>query len=302
MKILRLASLPIMLVAASNAFAQTAEIEVNDGANGTCYSSTGASPCSSFTTPTIDTFVSDGAGQTSEIQTDAVSTSITTGDGTAQSGLNIVNSGTALESNDPSIGYAGAGTQTGTSTITGLQSGQFVATGQNTLGQDSSIQLEGTVGFIRTRDTATDTMGFLETSAAGSVLGYATPSTGTPIATISSNAAGHQILGNTSLTGTLSITGVTTTSGIDNQGAGVTNAGLVSGVSAGTVAATSTDAVNGSQLFATNANVATAQTTAKYGFGQCGGRAGNGRYCLCERQHRACQCGNCSNHSQQGRK
>jgi autotransporter adhesin len=43
---------------------------------------------------------------------------------------------------------------------------------------------------------------------------------------------------------------------------GITNAGTISGVTAGNVSATSTDAVNGSQLYTTNQNVTAAQNTA----------------------------------------
>ncbi len=93
------------------------------------------------------------------------------------------------------------------------------------------------------------------------MMGYA--ENGTPIATISSNADGHQIVGDTSLTGTFSATGTATLNGIDNRSAGITGAGLVSGVTAGDVtSALSTEAVNGGQLYTTNAHVAAAQTTA----------------------------------------
>ena len=45
------------------------------------------------------------------------------------------------------------------------------------------------------------------------------------------------------------MTGATTTNGISNNSAGITNAGLISGVTAGAVSANSTQAVNGSQLY-----------------------------------------------------
>jgi len=257
---LRFATLPLLLSAACAAQAQTAEIEVNDGSTATCYQAGGAAPCGFFTRPTIDTLVDDGAGQSSEINTTTASTWIETYKGATRSSLNIAGAGTALESKDASIGYAAAATQVGTSSITGLNSGQFVATGENTSNQDSSIQLEGTTGFLRTRDTNAGTLAFYETGTTGTKMGYA--ENGVEVATITSNANGHQIIGNTALNGTLSVTGASTLNGIDNQSAGITNAGVISGVTKGAVTSTSTEAVNGSQLYATQQLVATAQTTA----------------------------------------
>lgn len=267
MKSLRLAALPLLISAACAAHAQTADIAVNDGMTGSCYGVSGSTPCSYFTAPTIDTFVSDGAGNFSEITTTTAATSLLTQDGSGTwSGLNVTSGGTALESSAAS-GSAAAATQTGISSITGLDGGQFIATGKNASGQDSSISLEGTMGFLRTRDTSSGALSFYETDLMGTTMGYA--ENGTPIATISSNVDGHQILGNTALTGTLSVTGASTLNGIDNQNAGITQAGLISGVANGAVTATSTEAVNGSQLFATQttantalANAATAQSTA----------------------------------------
>lgn len=259
MKSLRLAALPLLLTAACAAQAQTAEIEVNDGSSATCYRAGGGAPCGFFTAPTIDTFVSDGAGKSSEITTTADATTTRTQDGSTWSGLNIGSVGSALESSAAS-GYAAAATQTGTSSLTGLSSGQFLATGGNTSNQDSSIALEGTMGLLRTRDTSTGSLSFYETAPTGTTMGYA--ENGVAVATISSNVDGHQILGNTALTGTLAVTGAATLSGIDNQSAGIARAGLVSGVTAGAVAAGSTEAVNGAQLYTTNTAVAVAQTTA----------------------------------------
>lgn len=252
----------LLLPLAPAAHAQVTEIEVNDGTTATCYTVSGGTPCGFFTAPTIDTLVDDGAGNFSEINTTSTSTIVTTTSGGSSSNLVVSSTNTGLLSQDPSVGFAGAGTQVGTSTITGLPSGQFVAIGENTSGQDSGIQLEGTVGFIRTRDTNLDTVGFYQTNANGTVFGYATASTNTAISTITSTAAGHQILGNTALSGTFAASGVSTLSGIDNQGAGIANAGAVTGVTAGAVTATSTDAINGSQLFATDARVTAAQSTA----------------------------------------
>ena len=259
MKILRVATLPLLLSAACAARAQTAEIEVNDGTAGFCYGAVTSGSCGFFNAPTIDTLVADGAGKSSEIMTTADATSILTDNSGTWSSLNVGSAGTALESS-ANAGYAAAGTQTGTSTITGLESGQFVATGENSSNQDSSIVLEGTTGFLRTRDASTNNFSFYQTDLSGTTMGYA--ENGTAVATISSNAGGHQIVGNTSLTGTLAVSEVSMLNGVDNQGAGVTNAGLVSGVTAGTVAAGSTEAVNGSQLFVTNTAVAAAQSTA----------------------------------------
>jgi len=257
---LRFATLPLLLSAACAAHAQTAEIEVNDGTTATCYQSGGAAPCSSFTKPTIDTRVDDGAGQSSEINTTTAATWIQTNKGTSSSGLNIIGEATALESYDAAIGYGAAGTQVGTSAFTGLPSGQFVATGENTSNQDSTLQLEGTAGLLRTRDATASTAGFFETATIGTKMGYVDSSG--DVSTITSDATGHHILGNTDLDGTLSVTGASTLNGIDNQGGGITNAGTISGVTAGAVTATSTEAVNGSQLYKTEQLVATAQTTA----------------------------------------
>lgn len=257
---LRLATLPLLLSAAVVAHAQTAEIEVNDGTSGTCYRAGAPAPCDFFDQPTIDTFVADGAGQSSEINTTAASTWIETSNGTSLSRLNIIGEAAALESDDAAIGRGIVGTQVGTSSITGLPSGQFIASGENTANQDSTIVLEGTTGFMRTRDTDAGTLAFYETSTTGTMMGYAEG--GAPVSTITSDATGHHILGDTALDGTLSVTGASTLKGIDNQGAGITNAGLVTGVAAGNVSSDSTEAVNGSQLFGTEQRVATAQTTA----------------------------------------
>ena len=258
---LRFATLPLLLSAACAAQAQTAEIEVNDGTTATCYQAGGATPCGFFTQPTIDTLVDDGAGQSSEINTTAAATWIETNQGTARSSLNIEGAGTALESYDAAIGHGIAGTQVvDSSAFTGLPTGQFMASGENTANQDSTLALEGTMGFLRTRDTDAGTLAFYETDTTGTKMGYA--ENGVEVSTITSNASGNHILGNTGLDGTLSVTGVSTLNGIDNQSAGITNAGLISGVTNGNVASGSTEAVNGSQLYDTQQLVATAQTTA----------------------------------------
>ena len=255
------APLPLLLSAACAAQAQTAEIEVNDGTTATCYQAGGATPCGFFTQPTIDTLVDDGAGQSSEINTTAAATWIETNQGTARSSLNIEGAGTALESYDAAIGHGIAGTQVvDSSAFTGLPTGQFMASGENTANQDSTLALEGTMGFLRTRDTDAGTLAFYETDTTGTKMGYA--ENGVEVSTITSNASGNHILGNTGLDGTLSVTGVSTLNGIDNQSAGITNAGLISGVTNGNVASGSNEAVNGSQLYATQQLVATAQTTA----------------------------------------
>jgi len=258
---LRFATLPLLLSAACAAQAQTAEIEVNDGTTATCYQAGGATPCGFFTQPTIDTLVDDGAGQSSEINTTAAATWIETNQGTARSSLNIEGAGTALESYDAAIGHGIAGTQVvDSSAFTGLPTGQFMASGENTANQDSTLALEGTMGFLRTRDTDAGTLAFYETDTTGTKMGYA--ENGVEVSTITSNASGNHILGNTGLDGTLSVTGVSTLNGIDNQSAGITNAGLISGVTNGNVASGSSEAVNGSQLYDTQQLVATAQTTA----------------------------------------
>ena len=258
---LRFATLPLLLSAACAAQAQTAEIEVNDGTTATCYQAGGATPCGFFTQPTIDTLVDDGAGQSSEINTTAAATWIETNQGTARSSLNIEGAGTALESYDAAIGHGIAGTQVvDSSAFTGLPTGQFMASGENTANQDSTLALEGTMGFLRTRDTDAGTLAFYETDTTGTKMGYA--ENGVEVSTITSNASGNHILGNTGLDGTLSVTGVSTLNGIDNQSAGITNAGLISGVTNGNVASGSNEAVNGSQLYDTQQLVATAQSTA----------------------------------------
>lgn len=67
----------------------------------------------------------------------------------------------------------------------------------------------------------------------------------------------------TQVAGALTVTGTTTTNGINNSGAGITNAGVVSGVTAGTLSSTSTQAVNGSQLYTTNQNLSAESTRAQ---------------------------------------
>ena len=59
------------------------------------------------------------------------------------------------------------------------------------------------------------------------------------------SAAGRVEAGSLGVSGNASVDGRLTSNGIDNRGGGITNAGLITGVTA-----TSTDAVNGSQLYA----------------------------------------------------
>lgn len=261
------------------------EIEVTDGTDATCYRPDGPSNvnCGFFPVPTVDTFVADGAGNSSEITTQADRTEIETtaanGDTalsrqtatqdlhrvTSASGsdsfVNIYSHAAAMQSSDASIGLAEIGTQVGTSSLTGRDGGQIFANATSTDPTfDSSLAIELTQGMIRTRNTATGYTNFVATGIDRTIIGIR--ENGTDVATITTTQAGHAIIGNTSITGTLSVTDVSTLNGIDNQSAGITNAGLISGVTPGAVTATSTEAVNGSQLFATNQAVATAQTTA----------------------------------------
>ena len=79
--------------------------------------------------------------------------------------------------------------------------------------------------------------------------------TGTSAFTGAATTNGITNTGNIGTT-TLAVSGATITHGIDDSFSGITNAGAVTGVTAGALNATSTDAVNGSQLYATNQNVA----------------------------------------------
>lgn len=245
MKCCSLALLSFLAAIAPSAHAQTALLEVNDGVDNRCYTSAGGAACA--TPPQAEPSV------TSTVLNDS---------GTGWSEFNVIPAATAMYTYDADAGYAGAGTQLNGPT------GQFVATGRNAdEDQDSSILLQSDVGFIRTRDTTVGTFGFLETHSTGTTLGYADVETGTMISGITTSAAGHQVVGNTSVQGTLSASGTSTLSGVDNQNAGIASAGLISGVSAGAVSATSTQAINGSQLHATNTNVINAQATADTALG-----------------------------------
>lgn len=276
------------IACSSTVWAQTVqEVEVTDGTNSTCYREAGATTvdCGFYTEPTVNTFVSDDPGNTSSIVTQADGTEIETVSITGErtlfnqsatqqmlevsqsptvfSGINMLVDGVAMFSTDPTIGFAEFGTQNGTSSLTGLDGGQvFANAGATDPNLTSSLALESTLGLLRTRDLNTNRVSFFRTSSTSTVLGIVEVGTGTQIATITTTQAGHDIVGNTSVAGTFAVSGVSTLNGINNQNAGITNAGLVSGVTAGAVNATSTEAVNGSQLFDTNQTVAAVQTTA----------------------------------------
>lgn len=219
-------------------------VEVSDGTDATCYTEDGVTivDCGFFTEPTVSTFVLDGSGNNSEIVTQTNQTTIRSVSPSSSAVLQV---------------------RTGASPLTGLDGAQiFAEVDGSDPTFDLALAIEETQSLIRTRNFAADQVNFLGSGDNGTIIGVRDLTTGADIATISTSAAGHAILGNTSITGTLSVTDVSTLNGIDNQSAGITNAGLISGVTPGAVTATSTEAVNGSQLFATNQAVATAQTTA----------------------------------------
>jgi hypothetical protein len=247
-------------VGAQTVAAQTNEIEVNDGTNATCYGASGAVPCGFFTQPTVDILVNDGAGNSSEVTTTTAQTTIQTTDGTNTSGLNVQSDATALETVNPSFGSAGLGTQTVTNAITGVASGQVVGIAEDTGGNRSELVLEGQVATLRTEGPS-GSLSLVETNQDRTLIGYAADGQ-TVNNGLLSDAIGNQLVGNTAAAGNFSVSGTTSLNGLDNNGAGITNAGLVSGVMPGVVSGTSTDAVNGAQLFTTNSNVSTAQTTA----------------------------------------
>ena len=260
MKIRVIALASVAFVWAGSAHAQINEIEVSDGTSAMCYTPTGQVPCGFFSQPTIDLTVDDGAGNGSEVTTTSTRTTIDTSDSTNSSGLNVQANGTALESNNPTIGYAAIGTQVGTSSASGLITGQVVAQARDLSGGNSDLDLEGQVATIRTVG-ASGERGFLETTATRTLLGYSAD--GTALTTgLLSTTTNNTLVGNTDVAGDFVVSGSSNLNGIVNNGAGIADAGLISGVTSGTLSATSTEAVNGAQLFATNTNVATAQTTA----------------------------------------
>lgn len=124
----------------------------------------------------------------------------------------------------------------------------------------ANIKSQSSAGFSQTTYTPTMVLSGADNGTTQSVMAI----TPTQIQLSADKGASTLIVNSTgtAITGVLSATGASTLNGINNQSAGITNAGLVSGVTAGTVSATSTEAINGSQLFTTNTNVATAQTTA----------------------------------------
>jgi autotransporter adhesin len=69
-------------------------------------------------------------------------------------------------------------------------------------------------------------------------------------------------INNVTAGGNLTVGGSANLNGISNNGAGVANAGLITGVTAGAVSAVSTDAVNGSQLFQVQGTAQQALTAA----------------------------------------
>lgn len=240
--------------------AQVSQVQVDDGTTANCYGAAGDFACPIGPQPTVDIFVSDGAGNSSQVVTNAAQTTIGTTDGTSSSRLNIESNGTALETADPAFGYGVLGTQTGTSASTGNDSGQIVGIAENAAGDRSELYLEGQVATLRTRG-ASGSRSVVETNQDRTLIGYAADGM-TVNNGLLSDAIGNRLVGDTEVADNLSVAGSTSLNGLNNNGAGITGAGLVSGVTAGAVAAGSTEAVNGSQLFNTNSNVAMAQTTA----------------------------------------
>lgn len=76
------------------------------------------------------------------------------------------------------------------------------------------------------------------------------------------DSTGVSLLGDTTVRDNFNVLGTSMLNGINNQNAGFTNAGLISGVTAGEVSATSTEAINGSQLYQISQSVTNAQNTA----------------------------------------
>lgn len=240
--------------------AQVSQVQVDNGTTARCYGAAGDTACPIGPQPTVDIFVSDGAGGSSQVATTAAQTTIGTTDGTSSSRLNIEANGTALETNDPAFGSGALGTQTGTSAATGNDSGKIVGIAENAAGDRSELYLEGLTATLRTRG-ASGSRSVVETNQDRTLIGYAADGM-TVNNGLLSDAIGNRLLGDTEVADNFSVTGTSSLNGLNNNGAGITNAGIVSGVTGGAVAAGSTEAVNGDQLFATNSNVATAQTTA----------------------------------------
>lgn len=243
------------------AHAQSVNVAIGDGTTGICHTPNGTVPgCNPSVQPTVLTSVIDAAGNASEITTNSSQTTILTIDVTKFSRLNVAPVGTALQTNDTSVGKGVIGTQVGVSSASGATTGQVLGLAENIIGGKSEFALEGGVSFLRTRDV-TGQRGFLEIMPTRTLLGYS--ANGTSLTTgLRVTTTQNSLIGNTDVAGTLAVTGASTLNGINNNSAGITNAGLVSGVAAGAVTSTSTEAINGSQLFATNTRVTAAQTTA----------------------------------------
>jgi hypothetical protein len=239
----------------------TSEVEVTDGTTSTCYGTAGAASCTPFSTsPAVDTLVRDAAGNSSEIRTNSGITTVQTTSGSNVSGMAVKSDATALESSG-TVGYAAFGTQVGTSSATGNSGGQVVGVARDASSNFSEFLLEGQVASIRTKDGVTGARSVLETAPTQVLMGYAADGV-TVVQGVQATSSMTTLLGNSTANSNFTVVGATTTNGIDNQNAGITNAGLISGVTAGAVSATSTEAINGSQLYTTNTNVTTAKTTA----------------------------------------
>lgn len=269
------------------AWAQGAGAVVVDGAGTAVYGSTGttldpstgspvfgaiASSATEFSaltlTPTAaQTLVTDGTNASAVTQTPtsfdatAAGSGVFLGPGGASllrtNATSTVNSGYVAVDNAAAGGTFETGTgrqYNGTRTLFGpgldtTQTGSFdassnLATGLLTDGVAGTNTLLGstsTNGIVNSGNIATTT---LNVSGATTTNGIA--NTG-HIATTSLSTSGNATVG-----GTLAVSGATTTNGIDNSNQKIT------GVAPGTVSSSSTDAVNGSQLY----QVSSAQATA----------------------------------------
>jgi hypothetical protein len=229
-----------LMVIASPALAQSQQVMISNGTNANCYGATGNGSCTPpNSTPKVATTVSDGS---------------------TSSAANVQASATALESYNSAYGYAAVGTQITSSARGSGTTSQIVGYARDTSGNVSGILAEGSFFHAGSSDS-TNRSTILELESTRALFGYAPAGTNVTNG-LEITSTLNTLIGNSAATGTFTVSGASTLHGIDNSNSGITNAGLVSGVTAGAVNSSSTEAINGSQLDATNQNVAAAQSAA----------------------------------------
>ncbi len=249
------------------AFAQVADIRIDDGVSTTCVSNPGT-PSSACTAPTsgvpgvhVEAIQPGTAASVINVTSDtAVMGTVDAVSGHDAAVYSLTNSiavGSGVIANNGTTGDSAAvEAQTDASGTTRVLAETLYGDGTS----KSRMVLEGDRGWLLTSDVANDSAAVVQTTQLDAFMGYEIG--GNIVSSLTVNADGNELLGNTSIDGTLSATGLSTLNGVDNQFAGITNAGAVSGVTAGVVASGSTDAVNGGQLYDVQQVAVAAQTTA----------------------------------------